>query len=228
MNGIKYLLIGLLVVLFSTTPIAPISANETQILAPSKDNTLIESTTGNLSNGAGELFFVGRTNQSEGSIRRGAIAFDLTKIPPNAKIEDVSLTLTVERSPRGEFPIELHRLLKDWGERESYHRGGRGDRAREGDVTWVHRFYDRELWSSMGGDFVSRISAVQTVGDAGVYTWESPEMVANVQRWVDSPNENFGWLLVGDETMARSVKGFASREAQDLLALPQLNISFHK
>lgn len=228
MKGFKYVILTVLIALFATTAIAPISARETLIFSPVKDNTLIESTTGNLSNGRGELFFVGRTNQPEESLRRGAIAFDLTKIPADVQITAATLTLTVARSPEGDFPIELHRILKDWGEGESYHRGGRGDRARKGDVTWIHRFYKGELWSNVGGDFTPRVSAVQTIGETGVYTWKSPEMVADVQQWIESPEKNFGWLLLGDETIARSVKGFASRETQDFLAIPQLSVSYRQ
>ncbi|MGK7927591.1 MAG: DNRLRE domain-containing protein [Spirulina sp.] len=227
MKKSKYLVLTFLVAFLMATSITSVSARETQILSPSQDNTLIERATGNLSNGAGEIVFVGRTNQPEDSLRRGLLAFDLTdKIPPKATITDVSLTLTLERSPGGNFPIELHRVLKDWGEGDSYHRGGRGAPAEEGDATWVHRFYNTKSWSNLGGDFVSRFSAVQNVGDVGGYTWESPEMIADVQRWLDSPEENFGWLLLGDETTARSVKGFASRETQDFLSLPQLSISY--
>ncbi|MEA5470910.1 DNRLRE domain-containing protein [Spirulina sp. 06S082] len=228
MKAVKYLAIAVLIAFLTATSIAPVSAQESQIFSPSQDNTLIESVTGDISNGQGEMFFVGRTNQPKESLRRGLLAFDLSdRLPSNAQITAASLTLTVMRSPQGDYPIELHRVLKDWGEGESYHRGGQGDRATEGDATWVHRFYDGSLWSNLGGDFCDRVSAVQRVGDGGSYRWESPEMLADVQRWLDSPEENFGWLLLGDETTARSVKGFASRETGDALALPQLTISYH-
>ncbi|MBP0016639.1 MAG: DNRLRE domain-containing protein [Cyanobacteria bacterium SBLK] len=228
LKGFKFAVLTILVAFFAAIAIAPVLAKETQVLSPVRDNTLIESVAGNLSNGRGEVFFVGRTNQPENSLRRGAIAFDLTEIPVNAEISAVTLTLMVERSPGGDFPIELHRILKNWGEGESYHRGGRGDRSSEGDVTWIHRFYNREMWSNLGGDFASRVSAVQTVGDIGVYTWESPTMLIDVQQWIDSPEENFGWLLLGDETTARSVKGFASRETQNFLAIPQLSVTYRQ
>jgi hypothetical protein len=55
----------------------------TVTLAPSKDNTLIETSpaVGELSNGQGAIF-AGRTNQAAGSsLRRGLMAFDLSSLP---------------------------------------------------------------------------------------------------------------------------------------------------
>jgi hypothetical protein len=101
--------------------------------------------------------------------------------------------------------------LKDWGEASSNFQGGRGAPATEGDATWIHRFYKTQFWTHLGGDFSPTASAIQTVGDVGSYTWGStPEMVADVQAWLDSPTENFGWLPLGNETAPRTVKGFAS------------------
>ena len=54
---------------------APAALADVVTIAPNKDNTLYESATGSLSNGAGEHFFVGRTDViSGGAIRRGVIA----------------------------------------------------------------------------------------------------------------------------------------------------------
>jgi hypothetical protein len=85
-------------------------------LNPSKDNTLYQDTNGALSNGAGQHFFVGNTNN--GSIRRGIIAFDIAgTIPAGATINSLTLTLYLSRtlsdSPQ---PVALHKLLADWGE----------------------------------------------------------------------------------------------------------------
>src|SRR5207237_1956163 len=53
-------------------------------LTPSKDNTLYESTVGDVSNGAGTFFFVGQTNGS--AARRGVMAFNLAAIPAGSQI----------------------------------------------------------------------------------------------------------------------------------------------
>ena len=46
------------------------------------DNTLYESSTGALSNGAGPTFFAGRTAQATSSIRRGLVHFDVAAAIP--------------------------------------------------------------------------------------------------------------------------------------------------
>ncbi|HEV3339550.1 MAG TPA: hypothetical protein VG125_04320, partial [Pirellulales bacterium] len=59
-----------------------------------KFNTLVYSATGSLSNGAGQTFFVGRTNQgSPADLRRGLIEFNASSIPAHSVITDVKLTL---------------------------------------------------------------------------------------------------------------------------------------
>ena len=73
--------------------VAGVSAQEPQILQASRDNTPIENSTEDLSNGIGPSFFVGRTNQSSNSIRRGLIAFDIDDaIPAGSTVTEVKLT----------------------------------------------------------------------------------------------------------------------------------------
>jgi hypothetical protein len=38
-------------------------------------------------------------------------------------------------------------------------------------------------------------------------------MVADVQSWLNSPGSNFGWLVLGDESVAGSAKRFDTRES---------------
>ncbi|WP_287325004.1 DNRLRE domain-containing protein [Okeania sp. SIO1F9] len=226
---LKQLLLIAIATLVSLTVILKGSiALEIQTIIPNQDNTIIESATGALSNGQGPILFVGRTNQPQDSIRRGVISFDIAnEIPKGSKITSVTLQLTLEQTPGGEQSIELHRLLKNWGEGNSFHPGGRGDRSTKGDATWIHSFYDSQFWSNPGGDFSEKVSAVTTVGDEGIYTWESTsEMVADLQQWLDNPDDNFGWLLLGNETVSRTVKGFASSENPELSAQPQLRVTY--
>ena len=83
-----------------------------------KDNTLYEDILGLLSNGEGAHFFTGFTARAQ--IRRGLVAFDVAgAIPAGSTITSVTLTLHMSRAVGGEFPVGLHRVLKDWGEGES-------------------------------------------------------------------------------------------------------------
>ena len=84
---------------------------------------------------------------------------------------------------------------------------GDGAPATPNDATWRHRFFDTIFWTMQGGDFSATVSASQSVGGVGQYTWSSAQMVADVQLWLDSPTSNFGWLVLGDETASATQSG---------------------
>jgi hypothetical protein len=227
------LLVLLLYVSITASPSYPwtvASGEETKVLQASKDNTLIESPTGELSGGMSPTFFVGRTGQAVGGTRRGLIAFDIAgAIPAGSKIASVKLTLSMSLSAGGGRPaqLSLHRVLADWGEGNSNGAGGRGAPAAEGDATWIHTFRPKSLWSHPGGDYAASESAAQTVADVETYNWGStPQMVADVQDWLDSPKKNFGWILLGDETRGATAKVFQSRQSEDVEARPKLTVTF--
>ena len=185
-------------------------------IMPSKDNTLYEyvASEGDLSNGAGFHFFAGEN--AMGELRRGVLAFDVAgSIPPGSTITAVSLSLNMSMTPAGAVTVELHKLLADWGEGTSHAPMGEGDGApaTPNDATWRHRFFDTVFWTTQGGDFSSTVSASQSVGGIGQYTWSSAQMVADVQSWVNDPGSNFGWLVLGDETASATAKRFDTRES---------------
>ena len=186
-------------------------------IMPSKDNTLYEfdPDDGDHSNGAGFHFFAGETAMSE--LRRGVLAFDIAgSIPPGSIITSVTLSMNMSRTI-SETPriVELHKLLADWGEGTSHAPGEEGDGApaTTNDATWRHRFFDTIFWAMQGGDFSPTVSASQSVGPVGPYTWNSAQMVADVQSWVNNPASNFGWLVLGDESAAGTTKRFDTRES---------------
>ena len=228
----RSILAGLaLVLLVAIAPAHRLSANdavENKVIPADKNNTLIETTDGSLSNGGGPALFVGRTAQSAGSIRRGLIEFDVASaIPRGSKIGAVSLSMTVTRSAGdGPADIELHRVLDDWGEGTSESNGGRGAASAVGDATWMNTFYPARRWHNAGGDFLPAPSAIQKVDGGGVYTWSSPEMAEDVQLWLNSPAKNFGWIIIGDETREATVKIIASRHAPDTDSRPKLDVTF--
>ena len=184
---------------------------------PSKDNTLYEydPVDGDKSNALGFHFFAGETGMNE--LRRGVIAFDIANnIPPGSTITAVSLSLNMSRTPTNTaYVLELHKLLADWGEGTSMAPGEEGDGApaTPNDATWRHRFFDTIFWNTQGGDFSATVSASQMVGAVGQYTWSSAQMVANVQGWLDNPATNFGWLMLGDESVFLTAKRFDTRES---------------
>ena len=109
--------------------------------------------------------------------------------------------------------ISLHRVLNDWGQGISYSTGGSGAPAEFDDATWLHTFSPDFIWTTMGGDYVMDESAVIAVGpDKGSYIWESSSMIDDVESWIKNPEENYGWILIGDENSPQSVMRFSSRE----------------
>jgi hypothetical protein len=196
-------------------------------ITPIKDNTLYEydPSEGDLSNALGFHFFAGETGTGE--LRRGVLAFDIAgNIPLDSTILSVTLSLNMSRTalttPR---TVELHKLLADWGEGTSQASGeeGTGAPATPNDATWRHRFFDTIFWTTEGGDFSATVSASQSVGDIGVYTWSSAQMIADVQSWLNDPAGNFGWLVLGDESTNGTAKRFDTRESA---SPPVLTIQF--
>jgi hypothetical protein len=186
-------------------------------IRPSKDNTLYENSLGSLSNGQGEFIFTGRTGPfANGESRRAVVAFDVAgNIPAGATIDAVELVLTCDKAPpvSGATTVEIHRLVADWGEgpSQAFAPEGQGTAAGPGDATWVHTFFSANLWANAGGDFVAAPSAATQVDQPAVYTWTSTaQMVADVQDWLDNPNTNFGWILIGDESVDHTARRFSS------------------
>jgi hypothetical protein len=196
-------------------PLKAIAFADTIHIIASRDNTLIEDPNSALSNGSGPFFFAGRTNQQANAIRRGLVHFDVASaLPAGAKIRSVRLILFLAKANNVAGDIGVHRVLADWGEGASYATGGKGAAAEPGDATWLHTFYPDFFWSTAGGDFSAKPSAVQTIGGAvRSYTWGSTKQLVNdVESWVANPAENFGWVLIGDENTPQSVQAFSSRE----------------
>jgi len=184
---------------------------------PVKDNTLYEydPADGDLSNALGFHFFAGET--AMGELRRGVLAFDIAgNIPAGSTILGVTLSLNMSRTGVDTArTVELHKLLADWGEGTSQATGdeGMGAPATPNDATWRHRFFDTIFWTTEGGDFSGTVSASQSVGPVGVYTWSSSQMRADVQSWLDDPPSNFGWLVLGDESQILTAKRLDTRES---------------
>ncbi len=188
---------------------------------PSADNTIFSE--GELSNGAGQNLFAGFTNG--GAERRALIKFDLSSIPAGSVIERVEISLTVNKTGTGDALFAIHPLTADWGEgpSDAAANEGRGQAAQPGDATWLERFLGDELpWATPGGDFGDQSAAI-TIGGEGPVSFESEALTADVQRWLDDPESNFGWIL---RTLAegRSAKRFGSREGAG--GRPTLTITY--
>ena len=203
-------------------------ADQLQITT-AKDNTLYESPTGSLSNGKGDTFFSGRSGGATNSIRRGLIAFDLSAIPFGSTVTAVTLQLNCSQTNSGPLTHNLQRVLADWGEGTSVAPpgGGGGAPATAGDATWLHTFSPSSFWTNVGGDFSATVSGSLVIGATGTYVFPSqPGMVSDVQGWLSNPSQNFGWVVIGDESVSGTAKRFDSRENALPVHLPLLTVTY--
>lgn len=215
-------LVSIMVMILSVTASAETVINFNSV----RDNTLYESVGGTLSNGSGTHVFAGRVGGGE--IRRAVIAFDLSSLPPGAIISDVALTLFNSKTITGNQTVTVHRVTSDWGEGASVAPGeeGGGAASTAGDATWIHTYSPGSPWTLAGGDFVAAPSASQTVGFEGLaYTWSSEQLADDVRFWIQYPGQNFGWIVLGDESSFPSAKRFDSREHANASVRPVLSIT---
>lgn len=190
------------------------------------DNTLYGED-GNQSNGAGNSFFAGRTDNSE--LRRALVRFDLSSIPVGSTISNVTLTLYLSRTRAQAENVMLRRVSSSWGEGTSHAPGeeGSGTAATPNDATWTYRFFNSTSWTIPGGEFSGTISATTSVGNQnGFYTWSSAGMISDVTSWVNAPASNFGWILIGNETVDKTVKRFESRQSTNASQRPVLTVTY--
>jgi hypothetical protein len=196
---------------------------DTVTLLPSADATLTETAPGNSLGGAD--FFNAGTAGSNGRRNRALMSFSLGGvIPPGSIITSVSLTLEITRIPDTGAQSSLfflRRVLQSWGEGVQVPEGGPGlgSPAQSGDATWLNRFAGGPAWAAPGGlagvDFADAFSAGAFVSGGDPLSFESsPELVADVQHWVNNPLQNFGWILMTeDESVQKTARSFASRES---------------
>ncbi|MFN0133716.1 MAG: multicopper oxidase domain-containing protein [Phycisphaerales bacterium] len=202
---------------------------------PAADNTIF-SESDSVSNGAGQYFFAGRTNQNPPAVRRGLIRFNVAgAIPDGSTVTSVQLTLYMSRSKPGTDPVSIHRATSAWGEgtSDTGSEEGQGAPATLNDATWRYRFYNpanppgSTSWIALGGDFTPTASATIPVGNEGSYSWGSnAAMVADAQTWVDSPAANHGWIVIGNESANRTATRFDSREFGEVSKRPRLVVNF--
>lgn len=214
--------------------LAPLASAGTLVLTPAQDGTLYEYPQGNVSNGAGDWLFAGRTNADQ--LRRGLLRFDVASaLPAGATVTAVELRLVMSKTlitlPKA---CTLHRALAPWGEGATDAAGeeGEGALALPGDATWTRRFFPGTSWAVPGGDFVAAPSASADVGPIGSYTWFSTAgsstagLVADVQLWLDEPASDHGWVLLCAEGEGQTAKRFNSRQHPEAGTHPMLVVSF--
>lgn len=209
----------------------------TTVLMPTKDNTLYEDPSGNLSNGVGMYFFAGRAGAGSGGglERRGVVAFDVAgSIPAGSVITSAVLKLEKSKGGSGTNNVDVHRLLADWGEGTSMASAGEGAGAYAtlNDATWLCTFSDGAAgclgtWTGPGGDFSPTLSTNTVVAGSGTYPFPSTmQMVADVQDMLDDPANNFGWVLLGDVSAPGTAIRFNTKDNASPNTHPMLIVEY--
>ncbi len=222
----SHLLLGSMLLMLAAVPALAVTVH----VPSSRDNTLYEDPNGGLSNGAGTGLFAGRSSQSQNSIRRGLVFFDVASmVPAGSIITGATLTLFQASTNTADQSVGLHRLFESWGEGTSNAtsgNGGSGTAATIGDATWLHRTFSTTLWSIPGGFFDGSASASTTVGGNGFYSWSSAALAADAQSFLDNGATNSGWLLRGNEQSSGTSKRFATREEPIAMNRPVLTLEY--
>lgn len=190
-------------------------------------DTTIYNGANNASNGAGQYIIAGKYN---GLIRRGLLAFNVSSIPSDAVVTDVSLDLSAQPnySHPAAFPMKLVRAASFWGEAgsDAAHDEFDGAPAQEHDSTWLHSDYSRTLWKTAGGDLNTKYPEIPfSITRAGLCLWGSG-LIELVQDWVDDPSKNMGCFILCDERDATVAKQIASREHAERSRWPRLSVTY--
>jgi glucose/arabinose dehydrogenase len=202
------------------------------ILTPVMDATLYQDNAGAWANGSGEHLYFGKVGTSgDDTLRRSLLKFDVSSIPAEAVIEQVSLTLEINQAPSGGVGglASLHRLTASWSEGPSNPGvpGGEGAISMAGDATWVHRVYPGSLWSVPGADYQQTPSAQEGYGlvlESLVFN-STQGLRQDVKAWTSNAANNHGWILLGNEDESFSARRVYASESTDI-DVPLLTVNY--
>ncbi len=215
------------------TPTAEVGTTALAIPA-ARDSTLYDRGLDEAANGSGEYLFFGSTNEREA--RRALLYFDVASaVPAGVVIVSAKLAVTISRTRTGVQPSSVHRVTRTWEEGLSQSvTGGEGSGTipTQGDATWAYSEFPGETWSNPGGDFIAEPSVTAAIGEpeAGQIlpvSWGStPQLVADVQAWLDEPESNHGWIIIGNEDGQQTAKRVNSREEPETADGPALIVEY--
>ena len=96
-------------------------------------------------------------------------------------------------------------------------------------ATWLIPKSESEMWNP-GADTLEQGGTYTTDNSAETdYTepenWEEYDITVILKYFIDNPNENFGFILISDEEMNNTQRGYASSDFTDDISLrPKLTI----
>ncbi|MBK8001844.1 MAG: DNRLRE domain-containing protein [Verrucomicrobia bacterium] len=195
-------------------------------LTPVSDTALFEQIPDN-NLGASQSVAVGNTAAE--SATRSLMKFDFRNaVPAGSTVTSATLELKVVRTSFLVEPatFQIHRLTADWGEgvKGAGAVTGTGTPATAGEATWNARLSGQSVWAVVGGDFAPEVSASTPVAGDTI-SFSGANLAADVQRWVNDPDSNFGWLIKDQvEGLTTTARRIGSREHPS--AQPKLTVQF--
>lgn len=188
---------------------------DTQSLAPAAD-TFINSGLPDNNAGAHPWFDAG--TDGVGGTRRGLLRFSVGTIPAGSTITSAVVRLKITRVPITaplDSTFDLYRLNAAWGEGDKV--GNNGLAATAGEANWNDRLLGTAAWTAPGAASDAAASASGSAAGSSVantiISFTGGGLVSDVQTWLDTPAQNFGWLLTSQgEGSSRTARGFGSRE----------------
>jgi len=152
-----------------------------------------------------------------GSLRNSLVQFDLAGLPVGARVLSARLQLYHTDTTRADADAgaSVHRVTRDWVE-GTQSGGGTAD-----GVTW-NTWDGSNAWATAGGDYDPAPMASHMIS-AATGDWESWDITALAQGWLDGSFDNHGLLLKGSGNVSVD---FASREDADPMLRPKLDISY--
>ena len=231
MSLLKLSVLSVLIASLLLEPPRPARA-DTVTLTPSADTSLFQN---NPDNNLGAMMFLpaGVSGSAIPNRSRALLRFDLTSIPTNAVVTNASLALRVVLSNFATTNrFDLHRMTVPWieGDKSADPAVGTGAAggapATDGEPSWRYQAFPL-FWSAPGasGDFLSTVSASTNIFSLGTFTFQGTGLVNDLQSWINTPIQNFGWLYkISDETIAGSARRFGARE--DSTNAPNLIVEY--
>lgn len=176
--------------------------------------------------GAADYFLAGKA-PGEPSVR-ALVRFDVgAGVPAGSTVTGARLSLQATGETADVAAFELRRVLRFWDEGDGSQENGFD--AERGAVTWKRNAHPRSRWARGGGargaDYARGVSGTFEVAGPGEAVVESDRMVKDVQRWLDRPGADLGWVISRNPgEPAGGIRRFASRE--DAALAPVLTVDF--
>lgn len=151
-------------------------------------------------NGKAEKMYMSNV---QGETTRMLMYFDLSDLPTDADVKEVSLNLNFSTSSVVFIETRFVPMLESWTEGPANPSDITvGTQASNGDVTWEHSSYPtswpdndmNEAWDRSAEFTAGNLSASSTV--ISINSTSHPAFEAWVKDWIANPSENYGFAII--------------------------------